>query len=62
MRRRRRQLVIRLVGRAALVLVLLDVTLYFALLRPMQNTTASEQQRFAAFSIDDIDVKSLSGE
>ena len=48
MRRRRRQFLIRAVERVGILLVLLDVALYFGLLRPVEKWAASEQERFTA--------------
>jgi Tfp pilus assembly protein PilO len=47
-RRRRRQFLIRAVERVGIFLVLLDVALYFALLRPVENLAATEHERFTA--------------
>lgn len=47
MRKSRRQVLIHAIERVGLALILLDVVLYFAMLRPVQNWVASEEQRFA---------------
>ena len=48
MRRSRRQIVIRVIEKVAIGLVLLDLALYFGVLRQVQNWVASEEQRYAA--------------
>jgi Tfp pilus assembly protein PilO len=46
LRKTRRQTLIRIVETAGLVLLLGDLVLYFAALRPVENWVAGEQQRF----------------
>jgi len=46
-RKSRRQKVIRTIEGVGVALILLNLTLYFAMLRPVQNGVASEERRFA---------------
>ena len=46
MRKSRRQILIRFIERVGVTLILLDIALYYAVLRPVQNWVGSEQQRF----------------
>jgi Tfp pilus assembly protein PilO len=48
LRRSRRQVLIRIIERVGVALILLDLLLYVAMLRPVQNLVSSEQQRFEA--------------